>query len=188
MTFYRLFPFDRDASARSEGGPLFVARHLQGGGRHDNPGAYGALYVSRSTISPIAEHLSMWRSWGAAGSAFRPESRSLALAAFEDTGLDTLVDLDDPRILMDRKLRPSGVATRERRITRPLAKTLYEEGVMGFEWWSTIEASWINATLFADRALDRLEIADEPEILTIQHPLVQEAAETVGVRLVGPGR
>lgn len=184
MTLYRLFPFDSEASRRSEGGPLFVARHLQGGGRHDNPDAYGAFYVSRSNISPIAEHLSMWRSWGAAGSAFRPEGRPMALVRFDDAGLNTMVDLDDPRVLVDRELRPSGVATRERRITRPLAKSLYDQGFMGFEWWSTIEASWINATLFADRSLDRLEITDEPEILTIQHPLVQEAAETVGVRLV----
>jgi hypothetical protein len=184
MTLYRLFPFDPGASARAEGGPLFVAQHLQGGGRHDNPGAYGALYLSRSNVSPIAEHLAIWRAWGAAGSAFRPEGRPLALATFADAGLETLVDLDHPRTLLERGLRPSGVATRERRITRPLAKALYDEGVTGFEWWSTIEASWINATLFADRALDRLEIAAEPEILTIQHPLVQEAAETVGVRLV----
>lgn len=184
MTLYRLFPFDPDAPARSEGGPLFVARHLQGGGRHDNPGAYGALYVSRSTISPIAEHLAMWRSSGAAGSAFRPEGRPMALVGFDEARLQTLVDLDDPRMLSDRGLRPSVVATRARRITRPLARALYDEGVTGFEWWSTIEAAWINATLFADRALDRLEVADEPEILTIQHPLVQEAAETVGVRLV----
>jgi hypothetical protein len=184
MTLFRLFPFDPDAPARSEGGPLFVARHLQGGGRHDNPGVYGALYLSRSTISPIAEHLAMWRASGAAGSALRPEGRPMALVGFDDARLDELVGLDDPRALMDRGLRPSGVATRERRVTRPLAKSLYDEGVTGFEWWSTIEAGWVNATLFADRALDRLEIADEPEALTIQHPLVREAAETVGVRLV----
>jgi hypothetical protein len=184
MTLYRLFPFDPEASPRGEGGPLFVARHLQGGGRHDNPDAYGALYASRSTISPIAEHLAAWRASGAGGSALRPEGRAMALVGFDESGLNSVVDLDDPRTLLDRGLRPSSVATRERRVTRPLARALYEEGAAGFRWWSTIEASWINATLFADRAIDRLKVADEPEILTIRHPLVQEAAESVGVRLV----
>jgi hypothetical protein len=185
VTFYRLFPFDPDAPSDAEGGPLFVARHLQGGGRHDNPESYGALYVSRVPVSPVAEHLRVWRARGAAGSALRPEGRSLALAALEDSGLDDLVDLDDPRNLVARTLRPSAVATRERTVTRPMARAFYEEGLPGFEWWSTIESSWINVTLFADRALGGLRVEGEPEVVTIQHPSVREAAEAIGVELGG---
>jgi hypothetical protein len=183
VTFYRLFPFDPDASSQAEGGPLFVARHLQGGGRHDNPAAYGALYVSRQMVSPVAEHLAVWRARGAAGPALRPEGRPLALVAVDESRLDNLVDLDQPQHLVDRALRPSMVATRQRRITRPMAMSLFEEGVTGFEWWSTIEASWINATLFADRAIEKLNISGEPETLSVQHPVVREAAEAVGLRL-----
>ncbi|MGH2696957.1 MAG: hypothetical protein ACRDIW_08200, partial [Actinomycetota bacterium] len=59
----------------------------------------------------------------------------------------------------------------------------YEEGVAGFEWWSTIEASWINVTLFDDRVAGRLTVVGEPEPLTLDHPAVREAAEAVGVLL-----
>jgi hypothetical protein len=94
-----------------------------------------------------------------------------------------VLDLDDPSNLVARDLRPSGVATRARRPTQRLALRLYEEGVDGLEWWSTIEASWINVTLFADRIGGRLSVVGEPEPLTLDHPAVREAAEAVGVLL-----
>jgi hypothetical protein len=111
------------------------------------------------------------------------EGAQLSLAAVDDSELGDLLDLDDPRNLLERSLRPSRVATSEREVTQPMAVTLYEEGVPGFEWWSTIEASWINVTLFEDRVVDRLTLAGEPEPLTLEHPAVREAAEAVGVLL-----
>ena len=111
------------------------------------------------------------------------EGAQLSLAAVDDSELGDLLDLDDPRNLLERSLRPSRVATSEREVTQPMAVTLYEEGVPGFEWWSTIEASWINVTLFEDRVVDRLTLAGEPEPLTLDHPAVREAAEAVGVLL-----
>jgi hypothetical protein len=101
----------------------------------------------------------------------------------DDTHLGDLLDLDDPRNLVQRSLRPSGVATTDREMTQPMAVAIYEEGVPGFEWWSTIEASWINVTLFEDRVVDRFTLAGEPELLTLDHPAVREAAEAVGVVL-----
>ena len=111
------------------------------------------------------------------------EGAQLSLAAVDDSELGDLLDFDDPRNLLERSLRPSRVATSEREVTQPMAVTLYEEGVPGFEWWSTIEASWINVTLFEDRVLNRLTLAAEPELLTIEHPVVREAADAVGVLL-----
>ena len=111
------------------------------------------------------------------------EGAQLSLAAVDDSELGDLLDFDDPRNLLERSLRPSRVATSEREVTQPMAVTLYEEGVPGFEWWSTIEASWINVTLFEDRVVDRLILAGEPEPLTLDHPAVREAAEAVGVLL-----
>jgi RES domain len=111
------------------------------------------------------------------------ENGRLSLATIDETELEELLDLDDPRNLVARQLRPSGVATRDRELTQPLALSIYQEGTQGFEWWSAIEASWINVTLFEDRAVDRLAVAGEPEPLTIDHPVVREAAEAVGVLL-----
>jgi hypothetical protein len=75
------------------------------------------------------------------------------------------------------------VATRVRRTTQRQALRLYEEGVDGLAWWSTIEASWINVTLFEDRVAGLLNVVGEPEPLTLDHPEVREAAEAVGVLL-----
>jgi hypothetical protein len=109
--------------------------------------------------------------------------RRRALAALEERDIPSLLDLDDPRNLVERTLRPSGVATRNRRVTRRLALSVFEEGVAGFEWWSTIEASWINVTLFAERVLGNLRLIGEPEVLTLGHPAVRQAAEATGILL-----
>jgi hypothetical protein len=94
-----------------------------------------------------------------------------------------VLDLDDPRTLVARDLRPSGVATGDRTVTQRMALDVYREGAVGISWWSTIEASWINLTLFAERATERLRLAGEPEPLGPRHPAVREAAEAVGVTL-----
>src|SRR5438477_540045 len=54
-------PFRPGARTNAEGGALFVARHLQGLGRHDNPGQFGVLYASRDPESGVAELLARFR-------------------------------------------------------------------------------------------------------------------------------
>jgi hypothetical protein len=180
---YRVFPTADGAGPGDPGGPLFVPRLDQGRGRHDNPDAYGALYLGKVPESPVAELLRDYVSRGAPPHPFLREGSPIALAAIDPSGIPGLLDLDDPRNLVSRRLRPSGVATRDREVTQPVALAIYEDGLDGFEWWSTIEASWINVTLFAERVAGRLSLAGEPEPLTVDHPAVREAADAVGVLL-----
>jgi hypothetical protein len=180
---YRRYPFTRGAGLAEPGGPLYVPRLDQGDGRHDNPDAYGALYLSRVPVSPIAELLRDAPQGVLQPALLLHEGEPYRLAAFDDSALPDLVDLDDPRTLLRRDLRPSGVATRDRERTQPLGLSIFREGASGFEWWSTIESSWINVTVFAERAADRLTLAGEPEALTVDHPAVREAADAVGVLL-----
>jgi hypothetical protein len=182
---FRLFPWVEGALPPEEGGPLHVPRVLQGGGRHDNPDRYPAFYASRVQESVVAERLKRLRGQTIGDRDLRDHAgRPYAVAALDDAGLGRLLDLDDPSTLVERELRPSGVATRNRRVTRRIALRLYEEGANGFEWWSTVEASWINVTLFADRAVGRLRVVGPPEPLAVDHPAVRTAAEAVGVTLV----
>jgi hypothetical protein len=139
--------------------------------------------VSRHAVSPVAEQLRALQARAITDRHLVREGARLSLAAIDDAGLNDLLDLDDPRNLLHRSLRPSGVATTNREVTQPMAVAIYEEGVPGFEWWSTIEASWINVTLFEDRVTERLTIVGEPEPLTLDHPAVRDAAEAVGVLL-----
>jgi len=60
---------------------------------------------------------------------------------------------------------------------------MFGEGARGFAWWSTIEASWPNVTLFAERALTMLRVAGAPEPLVLDHPVVAAVAERLGLSI-----
>ena len=179
---YRVFPSEPGAGPSDEGGPLHVARWKQGWSRHDGVDLYGALYASRTPVSAVAELVKRYR-----GAELRPEhllasgGRRYCLAGIDDGGLTALLDLDDPRELAARDLPPSRVATREREVTQSMARTLFREGHDGFEWWSILEASWINVTLFAERTAPRLYVADAPVPLTLDNPDLAAAAEALGI-------
>ncbi len=181
---YRVFPLLPGADPSAPGGALYVPRERQGVGRHDSPDRYGALYVSRSAVSAVAERIQAFRGQAVTDADLRlRDGTTLALASFDDAALGALLDLDDPAELVARGLRPSRVATRDRETTRTIARGLFDEGQVGFGWWSTLEASWSNVTLFAERAARLLALEGEPEALSVRHPVLRSAAETIGVRL-----
>jgi hypothetical protein len=177
----RSFAWDERARTRSEGGPLWFPRTLQGDGRHDNPEVYGCLYVSDRETSAVVEQLARFR-----GSRFRPRmllqhGLPLALAAIELPDDRELIDLDEPRVLVREELRPSLVATYDRAITQPQALELYRQhpGAAGLRWWSTHEAQWGNVTLF-DRARTALRLRDVRR-LAPDDPAVIAAADYLGL-------
>jgi hypothetical protein len=182
VSLWRLLPWQRDVSATSPGGALWFPRELQGAGRHDNPDRYGCLYVSESPVSAVGEALAPFRGAGALTSGMLVRAGvPLALAQLALADDSHLVDLDDPRVLSAAELRPSGVATGRRALTQAYAARLYEERPtsVGLRWWSTIEASLLNVTLF-DRALPSLRVI-EVTLLSLLHPAVREAAELLGL-------
>ena len=181
---YRVFPFVPGSDPSQPGGALYVPRERQGVGRHDSPDRYGALYVSRSPMSAVAERIQAFRGQAIGDMDLRlRDGAVLALAAFDDGALDVLVDLDDPAELVARGLRPSRVATRDREATRAVARGLFDEGHAGFAWWSTLEASWTDVTLFAERAAGTLALVGEFDVLSVRHPVLRASAEALGVRL-----
>ncbi|HKO38165.1 MAG TPA: RES family NAD+ phosphorylase [Solirubrobacterales bacterium] len=182
MRLWRALPLDRSAEATEAGGPLWFPRLQQGGGRHDNPDLYGCLYVAEDPVSAVAELLAPFRGTGKLlPSMLVRYDRPLALAAIELEDGATVVDLDDPSTLIATGLRPSQVATRKRTATQRQAADVYESHpeAVAIRWWSTLESSWINWTLF-DRAEGSLEIGIV-ETLTVEHPVVLEAADLLGL-------
>jgi hypothetical protein len=103
------------------------------------------------------------------------------LAALGGDDLLELLDLDDPAVLQAELLRPSQVATRDRTATQRIARTLFatHPEAHGLRWWSTLESSWINVTLF-DRAIPRVFV-DSTVPLTPDLPAVMDAAELLGL-------
>src|SRR5947199_10846252 len=134
VIFHRCFAWNRSIATGAEGGALWFARAYQGDGRHDNPDAYGCLYLAEQAVSAVVEQLARFR-----GSVLVPQvlvrrGLPLALAALDLDDRAELVDLDDPRVLAARRLRPSHVATRLRSVTQPQALALYRGGAAGLRW------------------------------------------------------
>ena len=184
MTLYRCFAWNAAARETDPDGALWFPRPFQGEGRHDNPQAYGCLYVADRAVSCVAEQLAAFRGQRLMASILRRRRLPLSLAQLELDDAVPLIDLDDPAVLRRERLRPSRVATRDRSITQPQALALHrthpEAG--GLRWWSRWEAMWMNVTLF-DRAQSSLRVAAVKE-LTIDDEAVREAAELFGLRVM----
>jgi hypothetical protein len=164
--------------------PLWFPRAFQGDGRHDNPDAYGCLYLADRPLSCIAERLAAFRGQRLIPSMLARRGLPLALADIELSDEATVIDLDDPRVLQQERLRPSRVATADRSVTQPQALALYHRHLdaAGLRWWSRWEALWANITVF-DRAAPKLRVVSLRK-LTIEDPAVQEAADFFGLRVM----
>lgn len=182
MILHRCFAWERTARPDGPDGPLSFPRAFQGEGRHDNPDAYGALYVSEAEVSCVVEQLAQFRGQALVPGLLRRRGLPLAVAALELADGAPLVDLDEPRVLRSERLRPSLVATRRRDVTQPQALALHRAHphAAGLRWWSTYESLWANATLF-DRAAPALAVHEVRELTTADEAVVA-AADLLGLR------
>ena len=161
---------------------MWFPRELQGEGRHDNPDLYGCLYAATEAVGAIAETLAPFRGSGRLDPAMLRRVRGalfLGRLVLED-GVP-LLDLDDPEVLAREGLRPSAVATRRRSTTQSQAARLHDvhPDVVALRWWSTIESTLLNLTIF-DHGASRLEVEDRRQ-LTVDDPDVVAAAELLGL-------
>jgi hypothetical protein len=181
VILWRILPWDPAAAPHDRGGALYIPRGFQGQGRHDNPDRYGCLYAAGETVSAVAEILAPFRGEQLLDGMLDIDGTRLAAVPLDLADDAELIDLDEPRVLGRERLRPSVVATRERTVTQAYARRLFDDHAeaAGIRWWSTLESSWINTTLF-DRAIDRVN-PGTPQPLSPVHPAVVEAAELLGL-------
>ena len=183
---YRVFRALDGVAASARGGPLFVPRDRQGAGRHDDHERFGAFYAARSPVAAVAESIQAFR-----GRDLSPDDMELAdgsrltLATFDDSALESLMDLDEPAVLVEEGWRPSGVASRDRAVTQAMAVRAFEAGALGLSWWSTLDSAWTNVTLFAERTLEAGMVVLEgpPEPLALKHPALVAAADHLAIPL-----
>jgi hypothetical protein len=185
VILHRVFPWDGAAGHRDPGGALWFPRGLQGDGRHDAPDRYGCLYVSEEPVSALVEELARFAGAGVAAADLLRGGLPLALAELELAGNARLVDLDSADVLASEGLRPSAVASRERRRTQADALALFRRHrrAAGLRWWSTFDPSWANVTLF-DRARQALAVVGVRR-LELRDEVVAAAALQLGLRAVG---
>ena len=97
MELYRVFEWDGTSLGRRDGGPLFVARTIQGRSRHDNPSQFAAWYCSRDPVSATAELLQRFRGQRVDDDVFvRPSGRMKALVRFAIDERRGFFKNDDP--------------------------------------------------------------------------------------------
>ncbi len=181
MILYRCFAWDESARVSQPDGALWFPRIYQGDGRHDNPDAYGCLYLADREVSCVVEQLARFRGRRLVPGSLVRRGLPLALAAIELPDESELVDLDDPAVLTAHELRPSHVATRAREVTQPQALALHEvhPAAAGLRWWSIYEALWANVTVF-DRAAPSLRLG-EIRRLELGNPTLIAAADHLGL-------
>jgi RES domain len=183
VILYRCLAWNERAAPDAPDGALWFPRPYQGEGRHDNPDVYGCLYLSEAPLSCVVEQLARFRGQRLVPALLQRRGLPLALAELELPEGAELVDLDEPAVLRRERLRPSRVATREREVTQPQARALYEghRRAAGLRWWSTFESLWANVTLF-DRAASAVKLASVKR-LDLADQEILEAAGVLGLRL-----
>jgi hypothetical protein len=185
VILYRCFAWNDAAAPASPDGPLWFPRPYQGEGRHDNPDLFGCLYLADRASSCVFEQLARFRTQRLTSSLLQRRGLPLAVAELALDPDAELLDFDDPRVLSRERLRPSLVATRNRDITQPQARAVFEKHptAAGLRWWSTYEAGWGQVTLF-DRAAAHLRLRDV-RVLTLADPPVIEAAQFFAMQIGG---
>ena len=181
---FRVFPFNPASKTDQPGGAFFVPRKQQGQGRHDIPHLDGVLYgAAGNPVSAIAEYIQVFRGQTITQSEIDHPNKNLirSIVEYELEVSDRILDLDDPQVLLRLDLRPSQVMTHNRNTTRNISEQIHREIAKGFFWPSTLEASWINITLFESRRENSLSLKTTPQRLTIEMPELHEAAKILGV-------
>ena len=180
LVLWRVFPFDAEAA---DGAPYSVRSvapaHRQTGGRFDL-GTSPVLYLGESPAHALSEVLRRFSGATLTPALLRHSRHPLALVRVGVPApiAAVLVDLADPAALVRLGVRPDTLALPEsgRALTQAVSRRVHESGAPGFRWWSALHGGWHSTILFVDRvALSDLAFG-EPEILTIDHPAVTEAA------------
>jgi hypothetical protein len=161
LLVYRVFPHRPKAEPEEPGHPLYLDPN-QGFGRWDNPDLYRGLYMALSASGAIGEtfaHLSIWSRAMLPFPSIDGSERVLGVYSFDEEALP-LLDLDDPRALLDRGLRPTDVVVRNRPRTQQIARQVFAEGKWsGLSWWSMHRPQWTLQVLWSSEgiALERIE-------------------------------
>ena len=180
MILYRVFPYHSSAAPTEPGGALFVPRG--GDGRFDNPSLYRSFYTSLEPECAIAEHLGDYDVWRDVHLLQKinlyDNPLSLAIATYNIAA--NLVDLISVNKLQQQGvLRITEIATRHRKNTQALAGRLFNASKAahaGLQWWSFHLPEWTNVMLWD---ADNLTLAGAPEVLTLRHPWLVDAARTI---------
>lgn len=196
---WRAFPWDRNAP---DGAPFSIQSvapaHRQNAGRFDLHGRPLVLYLAETPAHAVSEVLRGVKQdptnpdhhrIHAADLVGSGHPRALVRARLPESVADRLPDFAEGEVLRRYGVRADHLSAspRSRALSRAAARRIYEhpDQVPGFFWWSAFSGDWHVVLLFLDRVgLDEIEFG-EPEILTLDHPAVLEAARALNLEVEG---
>lgn len=185
VSLFRVFSHLERAAKDEPGGALFIPP--QGRGRVDNPDHYVAYYATLQPEAAVAEVLGAREAGPIRPDSFRGtplvKNSVLALATLEITGLEAVCDLDDPKTLISRGLRPSRIITRDYRVSQAWALKIFRERArserIGVSWWSYYESQWTSVAIWKPQRLRLRNV----EALNVGHAAVLRAAKVLRRRI-----
>ena len=184
MDLYRVFVWDGNHNEQKLLKALCPLKSMQGVGRHDIPDKTAVIYCSQSSVSAIAEVIQGFRGITLGDGDFKvPQNKMRALCHFVLDDNISLIELNDPIELNKRQLKPSQVVSSNRKVTQNISRSLFDENISGFTWWSTLNSSWENVTLFKKRTIDNISIDGDIIPLNTQLPVLMEAADILRIRI-----
>lgn len=168
---YRVHAWLEEASSGEPGHPLYIYPY-QGRNRIDNPDEYLALYVAETPAGAVGEVFGDHAIW-TDDLLLGPSSLPGSVRALSSYDADvSILDLDDPKALLDRGLRPSRIVTRHRALTQAWASAIFSEGSAdGLRWWSYHEPDWGSIGLWNYNKLAHVAVTP----LSSSHTAVVEA-------------
>jgi hypothetical protein len=175
---YRVFPFLAAARPNEPGGALYVPP--QGAGRLDNPDLYSVFYASEQGAGAIAEAFGRFPEWTPAMLDGSPSLAGSvrAIARYHLPRAARICDLDDAAQLLELKLRPSEVVSRDYARTRSWARDIYRRrSFAGVRWWSYYDPRWASVGLWDLRRLAveqvrRLDL-DDPDLVSASRVIMR---------------
>lgn len=177
MLLYRVFPFVPGVRDGEPGGGTYLHPD-QGSGRWDNPDLYLTLYLASTGAGAIGEafaHLSRWTSAMLEFPAFPGSVRALGVYRIDEE-TTPLLNLDDPKALLARSLRPSEVVARNRPHTQGIAHSIFEaKAWAGISWWSMHRPQWMLHALFGAESVDLIDVVELKG-----HPELADAGRLLG--------
>jgi hypothetical protein len=171
---WRVFPWDPAALAGEPFSPSYIHPH-QGSGRFDLSGKL-VVYLAETAVHAVAEKLQRFRGQKIDRKDLIESGKTLALVECQ-VEKARHADLCDPAVLVKYGVAPDVLASREITRTQAIAAALHDAGFTGLRWWSALSGDWHTIVVF-EGAIEY----GAPELLTIGHKAVQEAAMALGIR------
>jgi hypothetical protein len=180
---WRVFPWDPGAA---EDQPFSVAYvpPTQGYGRFDLPhDDTGVRYFAETPEHAVAEKLVRLRNQSMEAEDLDEFGHRLALVQVELLGSLRLFDLCSASMLDSRGIDPDRTAFRDRSVTQAISQQIFDAGYAGLRWWSAFFGEWHTVVIFTRRVPRGAVQFLQPEALRLDHRVVREAADVLGVTM-----